>query len=172
MKNTKRLLLLGIVFSLLLAPGLAGIQPSYAHRMIDCEVQRFSDFMDADAQYTTTFRLWYFEDPTSCQQQCGSCDPITDPGCAECINSCNDSRYNSFTSAQDNLMAVAFRSCDYNPNVCGEAHYRGLLCNAAYNAHWGNPVYDENGNIDGNWMYFIFQEYMACRAASGIDNCE
>jgi hypothetical protein len=174
----KLALLLGIVLSLLLGHGLVGTQPSYA---IDCEVERFNDFMDANAQYTSTFRSWYFDEPLSCQQECtATCDQISDPNARQtcmnnlsnCISNCDASRYNSYTSAQDNLMAVASRPCSYNPDQCGEARWRRDLCNAAYNAHWGNPVYDGNGNIDGNWMFYVFQEYMACRAASGIDNCE
>jgi hypothetical protein len=140
----------------------------------DCELQRFNDFLGANDQYTSTFRSWYFDDPVSCQQECTTaCAGSSNPSCiADCVVSCDISRFNSFTTAQNNLMEVAFRGCSYNPNVCGEAHWRADLCNAANAAHWENPVFDENGNIDGNWMFFVFQEHMACRAASGIDNCE
>ena len=132
MKKTTRALLLGIVFSLLLGHGLVGIQPSYAHFRPDCEWDRFNAFMNANDQYTGTFYSWYFGQPVSCQQQCGGCNPINNPSCADCINSCDNSRYNSFRDAQDGLITAASQTCPQNLDACAEAHYRKDQCDTAF----------------------------------------
>lgn len=162
MKKIKLALILGVVFILLLGPGSMGTQPSYA---IDCELQRFYDFLDANDQYSTTFYSWYFDEPVSCYQECyGAANPPV------CEIECRNLRYNSFTSAQDSLVQVAGRDCSYNPNMTGEVQAQYNQCLSTFNAHWASPVYDENSNIDGTWFSFINQEYMACRLASGIDD--
>lgn len=178
MKKTKLALFLGIVFSLLLGPSLVGIQPSYAHRSIDCETERFNAFMGANDQYTSTFRSWYFGLPVSCQQQCApTCNPISDPYLkglcfSNCITSCDNSRYSSFTTAQNALVSAASEPCPHDPDYCAQAFTAHQQCIATYFLHWENPVYDENGNIDGTWLSFVADEVMACRTASGIDNCQ
>jgi hypothetical protein len=162
MRRIKPALILGVVFILLLGPGSMETQVTYA---IDCELQRFSDFLDANDQYSTTFYSWYFDEPVRCQDEClWAAFPLI------CEEECRNSRYNSFVGAQEALIQVAGRSCTYDPNRFGEVQAQYNQCLSTLNGHWASPVYDENGNIDGTWFSFINQEFMACRLASGIDN--
>jgi|GEM_PF-2837979 len=176
MKGKTPLVILGIVLTLLLGQSLVGMQPGYAH-MSDCELDRFNAFMNANDQYTNTFRSWYFSDPTSCQQECTpQCNGLSSSAWTTCMNnctsSCDSSRYNSFTGAQDTLMAAANQTCSYNPDFCAQARALRDQCVATYNSHMENPVLDGNGDVDVIWADTVMTEYMACRTASGIDSCE
>ncbi|MEW6734465.1 MAG: hypothetical protein AB1489_24275, partial [Acidobacteriota bacterium] len=168
-----------VVFSLLLGLGLIWVQPDYAQIVgADCEEQRFNTFLQADSQYTNTFRSWYFGEPVSClqecQQQCNSIIDLTERNTCigECLKRCNNSRYSAFINAQDALMQAASQSCPYNPDACDAARARRDQCIATMDAHWQAPVYDENGNIDSTWWSFVIEEYFACWSASGVSNCE
>lgn len=176
MKRKTSLVILGMVLSVLLGASLLGIQPGYAY-MTDCEMDRFNAFMNANDQYTTTFRSWYFGDPVSCTAQCSpQCQGLSGSAwstcMSDCISSCDSSRYNSFTGAQDALISAAGMTCSYNPDFCAQARALRDQCNLTYSSHMENPVLDENGDIDGTWWNTAWTEYMACRTASGIDSCE
>ena len=175
MKRKTSVLIFAMVLSVLLGHSLAGMPPSYAY--YDCEMDRFNDFMNANDQYTNTFRSWYFGQPVSCYDQCTpQCNGLTGSAWTDCMNTCisncDSSRYNSFTSAQDALIAAANQTCSYNPDFCAQARSLRDQCVATYNAHMENPVLDENGEIDGVWWDTVVTEYMSCRTASGIDSCE
>ncbi len=180
MKRKTALVILGIVLSVLLGQSLAGTQPSYAY-MFDCEMDRFNAFMNANDQYTTTFRSWYFSDPISCQTQCtNQCNQLATQAerdqcmanLSTCVNNCDTSRFNSFTTAEDNLMMAASMTCSYNPDFCGQARALRDQCNATFSGQMENPVLDENEEIDGVWLGTVTTEFWACRTASGIDSCE
>ena len=173
--RTKSLALrLGIVFGCFLGQGVAWNQPAYG----DCESDRSDAFSDADSQYTSTFWSWYFGEPVSCQQECeGVCSYLIEftelQHCiAICTNSCTDSRYAAYVSAQDALMEVASRTCPFYLDECAAARARRDGCVANFNAYMANPVYDENSNIDSNWAGFVLGAYGACLKASGVSNCE
>lgn len=181
MKKFTLALRLTFVFCMLIGCGLLWSPAHQARSFYDCEIDRFNDFMAADSLYTTTFRSWYRNDPTSCTSDCtNQCNQITNPTARQqcfdninsCIASCDTGRYNDFTAAQDNLVSVGNRVCSYEPDFCAEARAQRDQCNLNHQANWENPMYDENGNYDDTWLSFVFEDYSTCRAASGIDQCE
>lgn len=167
----KRKTSLVFLVTVLLAMSLAGSQPGYAHLSIDCEIDRFNAFMNANDQYTTTLYSWYFGQPISCTEECTpQCDDSI--WCLNnCISNCNSSRYNSFSGAQNALIAAANQPCSYNPDFCDAARAMNDQCVFTYNSQMANPVLDGNGDIDGIWWDAVWTEYMACVTASGIDSC-
>lgn len=181
MKKFTLALRLTFVFCMLIGCGLLWSPANQAHTFYDCEIDRFNDFLDANSLYTTTFRSWYRNDPISCSTQCtNQCNQISNPTQRQecmnnintCIASCDTGRYSDFTSAQDNLVSVGNRVCSYEPDFCAEARYQRDQCNLNNSANWENPMYDENGNYDDEWLSFVIEASMSCRAASGIDQCE
>ena len=179
MKRKTSLVIFGMVLTVLL--GLSLLGPQRGRASWDCEIDRFNAFMSANDTYTTTFRSWYFGDPTSCYTQCvNQCNqlpagPQRDDCMANlstCISNCDASRYTSFSSAQDALVAAANTPCTYNPDFCDNARYLRDQCVWNYNLQMENPVLDENQEIDGTWWNTVITEYFSCRAASGIDQCE
>lgn len=147
----------------------------------DCETDRFYDWLNADSNYTSTFRSWYYGDPVSCDQQCTQqCNAIQDPqqrqqcfaNIGACISGCNSTRYTAFLGSQDTLMEVASRSCPFNIDFCAQARGYRDQCVMTYNAQMTYPEFDEKGNIDQEWLAFVMNEYSACLMASGVQQCE
>ena len=172
MKRKVLLVLFGMVLTVLLAQSLV-TQPGHAHTLVDCDEDRLNAFMDADSQYTSTFRSWYFGDPETCGQECANqCSQGATSQCLECMENCDSSRYSAFTSAQDSLMAAANQSCPFNPDFCDQARHIRDQCVATRASYMQNPVLDENGNIDSTWRNFVIDEYWACWSASGVGACE
>jgi hypothetical protein len=176
MKRKTSLVILGMVLSVLIGASLVSMQPAYAY-MSDCEMDRFNAFMNANDQYTSTFRSWYFGEPESCTTQCSpQCQGLTGSAWTtcmnDCISSCDSSRYNSFTSAQDSMIAAANQTCSYNPDFCAQARALRDQCVMNFNSQMENPVLDENGEVDVIWGDAVITEYMSCRTASGVDSCE
>ncbi len=181
MKKTPISLLLGIGFSLLVGLSLMGIEPSYARiestralTSVDCEIDRFNAVMNADVQYTGAFRSWRYGDPVSCYTQCtGTCSGSPNPFCmSDCMDACDDTRFDAFTSAGDALATAGNQPCAYNPDQCDDARARRDQCQATRNAHWENPDYDANNNVDITWSMYVAAEYMSCYAGTGMDSCE
>jgi len=176
MKKIMVTLVIGVVLSVLLVNSFVGTRP--AHASFDCESERFNEVLAADATYTSAFQLWYRNNPTTCAQQCAAqCSGISNPTqrqqCEDdCNASCPTDRYNAYTAAGDALAAAGSAPCAYNPDQCADARDKRDQCLATRNAQWENPMYDENNNIDTNWQFYVSSEYMACYAASGMDNCE
>jgi len=173
MRKITTVLGIGVVFCALLGSSFVGTRPSYAG--FDCESDRFNAVLAADANYTSAFRLWYRNDPTTCAQHCTSqCANAPSPtACYDsCTASCPNERYQGYVSAGDALAAAGSTPCAYNPDYCAQARANRDQCLATRNAQWENPMYDENGNIDMNWQMYVSNEYMACYGASGMDNCE
>lgn len=175
MKKITGALIIGVVLSVLLVNSFVGTRPAHARVSFDCESDRFNAVLAADATYTSAFRLWYRNDPTTCAQQCTaqcSSSPTPTQCYSDCMTSCPTDRYNSYTSAGDALAAAGSTPCAYNPDQCADARDKRDQCLATLNAQWENPMYDENNNIDINWRFYVSSQYMACYAASGMDNCE
>ncbi|HWN10235.1 MAG TPA: hypothetical protein VNO50_13375 [Pyrinomonadaceae bacterium] len=172
MKKITGVLLLGMLLSVLLAPSMVGIQPSYARMDVDCEITRFNATMDASSSYTTAFRSWRYGVPITCLQQCTtSCGG--NPTCISgCTPACQNTRYTEYTDAGSALASAGNEPCAYNPDQCAEARARRDQCQATLAGQWENPDYDENNNIDMTWQFYVSGEYMACYAASGMDSCE
>lgn len=154
-----------------------GVRESHAD-WSDCEIQRFNDFMAADALYTTTFDSWHRGLPTTCAQDCNQqCANISNPAqkaqcMSNCTSSCNNSRLNAYIGAQDNLSGVASRSCPYSLDYCAAARARRDQCNLMYYSHVQNPMYNPDGSIDEVWDAHVMQEVEYCHLASGIGLCE
>ena len=177
MKRKTSLVILGMVLSILLGQSLVGMQSGYAHMSFECEISRFNAYMNANDQYTTTFRSWYFGQPMSCQDQCiPQCNGLSGSAWTtcmnNCINSCNSSRYSSFMGAQDALIAAGNQMCPYNIDFCDTARTLRNQCQNGFNTQMAEPVLDANGDIDSVWWDSVFTRYESCRAASGIDFCE
>jgi hypothetical protein len=174
MKKITTILVIGVVFSVLLGHSFVGTRTSYARVSFDCESDRFNAVLAADSTYTSAFRLWYRNDPTTCQQQCtAQCSGSSSPTCvSDCLDSCPTDRHDAYLSAQDALSAAGSAPCSYNPDQCADARDKRDMCLATLNGQWENPMYDENNNIDINWRFYVSNEYMTCYAASGMDNCE
>lgn len=168
----KLLLLSGMFLSLLfLSQTPAGIQPSYA--FFDCESQRWEAFLNANSTYTTTFRSWYFGEPLSCIQVCqGQCGQNNPTCMAECLNTCDTTRYTAFTDAQDALTAAVSQSCTFNPDFCDQARYNRDQCVWDYNLAWQYPELDANNEVDATWADTVSTTFSSCWAASGINGCE
>lgn len=173
-------LILGMALTVMVGLSLAGPQRGQAYRQF-CEIERFYAFMAANDTYTSTFRSWYFGDPTSCTTQCtNQCNQLpTQPerdqclsNTAACVSSCNSSRFGAFTSAQDSMITAANAPCTFDLDFCEEARSLATECGNIYAAHMANPVLDENQQIDGTWWSTVFTEFTSCRTASGIDQCE
>jgi hypothetical protein len=180
MKRTPTVLLLGLVFSFLLGISLMGIQPTYARleptrapASVDCETARFNAVMNADTQYTNTFRSWRYGVPVSCMAECTATCGSSNPSCMSgCLTSCDDTRFDAFTTAQGVLGAAGNQPCAYNPDQCDDARARRDACQATLNGQWETPDYDANGNIDITWRMYVSAQYMSCYAGTGMDSCE
>ena len=175
MKTRTSLLIMGMVLTALIGQSL--MQPRRASAF-DCETNLWNAFLNADSQYTSTFRSWYFGDPVSCESQCasGQCSGLSEPqlsACmSNCVAACNNTRYNSFTDAQDALISATSATCQYNPDACAAARARRDECVSTNNLHWENPVLDGEGNPDQEWASMVMTEYSSCLSASGISSCE
>jgi hypothetical protein len=178
MKRKTLLVTLGMLLTVLLGVSLVGTQPGYTQINNDCETARYNAFMNATDQYTNTLYSWWLGQPLSCADECNpQCAvfalnvPAYSTCMSSCIAGCDSSRYNSFLGAQDALIAAANRTCQYNPDFCRTAQATFDQCQFNYESQMANPVLVENGDIDGIWEDAIYTEYMACRTASGIDQC-
>jgi hypothetical protein len=173
MKKFMTALMMGVILSILIGYSSVGTRPSYARVSFDCESERFDAVMSADMGYTSAFRLWYRNDPTTCPQQCTTqCGGSSNPCYTGCVASCPTERYDAYDSAQDALISAGSTPCAYNPDQCADARARRDACQAMLNAQWETPMYDENNNIDMNWQMHISTEYMTCYGASGMNSCE
>jgi len=174
MKKIATVLVLGVVLSVLLVNSFVGTRPAYARVSFDCESERFDAVLAADANYTSAFRLWYRNDPSTCQQQCTTqCNGSPNPTCVDdCLASCPAERYDAYVDAQDALSAAGSAPCAYNPDQCADARDKVAQCQAMRAGQWENPMYDANGNIDNEWRMHVTMEYMTCYGASGMNNCE
>lgn len=175
MKKIATFLVIGVVFSVLLGHSFVGTRTSYARVSFDCESDRFEAVMTADMGYTSAFRLWYRNDPTTCAQQCAaqcSGSPTPTACISACMASCPTERYDAYTDAQDALSAAGSTPCAYNPDQCADARARRDACQAMLAGQWENPMYDENNNIDMTWQMHVSGEYMTCYGASGMNSCE
>ena len=176
MKRKTRLVLIGLVLSILIGGGLVGTPPSRAD--LACELQLANDFWAADSQYTTTFRSWYLGKPTTCDAQCSpQCSSLTGSAhttCMNnCINSCNSTRFSAFQGAQTNLMTVAGRDCPLDsPNFCDGAQAAAANCTSTRNSRMANPVRNPDGSLDITWASMVMESYSACMEVSGIDQCQ
>lgn len=173
-------LILGMALTVLVGLSLAGPQRGQA-RMQFCEIERFYAFLAASDTYTSTFRSWYLGDPTSCTTQCtNQCNQLPTQqeqaqclsNLSACVSSCDSSRYQTFSNAQDAMITAGNQPCQFDPDFCEEARNQNAHCGNTYAAHMANPVLDENQEFDGTWWSTVFTEYMTCRTASGIDQCE
>jgi hypothetical protein len=176
MQRKTQIVLIGLVLSVLLGGGLVGTQPSRA-AFFDCETDNWNAFLGANSTYTITFRSWYRDDPTSCEQQCApQCQSLTGSEWTTCMNnciiSCNNTRFTAFQSAQQTLMDVSNQYCPASQDQCDAARARRDACNGTYQGHFADPMLDENGNYDLTWLGMVFSEYSSCMAASRIEACE
>lgn len=173
-----KLLFLRVTFALFLLIGCgAFMTQSNSAGARTCESERWTAFLNANTSYTSAFRLWYYSDPTSCYQLCNTqCQNDTNPNCeSECQTNCQNERLRSFRDAQDALVRAANRFCPPELDFCGEARARETLCRNTQITHLQDPVHDPNSStkeVDSEWLSDVTDEYVNCRAASGVDNCE
>jgi hypothetical protein len=178
MKRKTSRLILGMLLTLL-GLSLAGPQRGQASMQF-CEIERFYSFLAASDTYTSTFRSWYLGDPTTCTTECtNQCNAMQEPQKSQClanlntcITNCGNTRFSAHTSAEDAMITAANAPCQFDPDFCEEARNQNTECGLIYAGHMANPVLDENEEIDDTWWSTVWTEYMTCRTASGIDQCE
>ncbi len=183
MKNIKLCLRVTLALFLLAGCGVFITQSSSAYMGDDCITQRFNAFLNANSLYSRAFNQVHHGSPVNCnpQQNYPHCSNVcssnpSDPACVSCRNACDAGTNESiFGFAQGYLGGIASQFCTFEPDYCGNARSQHDMCVAIRNNRWENPVYDpsQKGNVpDNEWFSDVTEEYMMCREASGVDNCE
>lgn len=190
MKNKMLIFRTAFALFLLIGGGLFIAQTSSAARR-DCLQDRWNAFLNANSLFSRAFNYRHHGQPINCnpQQNYPHCSNVcsanpSSPQCVSCRNACDIDNQNQdpnqvgvapFGFAQDYLITTANQICNFEPEYCDNARYQESICRNNRNARWENPVYIETKQgpqIDDEWFSDVTEEYMACRAASGVDNCE
>lgn len=136
---------------------------SYNARLVSAKTcyDANNDFYGALSAFDTAFDLYYYNNPTSCNQECED-----DPDPIACENRCRQTRRTDLSNRQSGILQAGSEldSCSNpEPDRCGNARARRDFYVATYNY----PSYaDPNERLD------IYAAYSACMDGSGIEQCE
>lgn len=122
-----------------------------------------NDFYEALGIFDDAFSLYYYNDPTSCAQECSNAPPQEYPAC---VSDCEQTRRTNLDQAQIGILEAGSEigNCtNPEPDYCSIAQARDDECIANYN-------YLEYEDLDQRLD--IFTAYSACRDASGVDQCQ
>lgn len=127
--------------------------------------EAINDFSDAMNTYDSAFRSYYLDDPTSCDSEC-SVYPVGSQLRQNCVNNCQITRHTALGDANIGLLqgSADINTCtNPEPNYCANAQAAANACQSRYNY---------NQYSDPEQHFEIFNAYMVCRDASGIDSCQ
>jgi hypothetical protein len=117
----------------------------------------FDDFTVADFTYGSALRLYYHDDPTSCEDDCLSAIDFN-----QCVAECQISRHTALGNADIALFSLATDTCTpVSPDQCDEARAKAAAC---------FYIYGPNATLEERLA--LYDEYSACWTASKIDSCQ
>lgn len=96
--------------------------------------EAFDDFSGALDTYDSAFQSYYYNAPTSCNQDC-SIYPTSDPRYTSCYNSCRIDRRTDLGNANIGILQAGadINSCtDPSPNFCANAETIEADCQTRY----------------------------------------
>jgi hypothetical protein len=126
----------------------------------------FTDFSNASWGYSDAYQLTQ-GNPTTCSADClASTVPFLPSAYFACVQNCEASRQNGYAAAESALFsassALAGTCAMEQPEFCPGAYDRAAQCSAQWD-YWGIE--------DQEYHDYVYNQYMACMAASGIYTC-
>ena len=124
-----------------------------------------NDFFNSMDTYDTSFGLYYYNNPTSCDEDCSRFPPNSQER-QNCVNECMIDRQTGLGNANIGILqaSAGLNTCtNPPPNYCVNAQARAGDCLARYN-------YQQYPDLEQRLE--ISAVYWECRNASGIDTCQ
>lgn len=125
-----------------------------------------NDFYGALDTFDTAFYSYYYNDPTSCEQDCSRDYTPGTTAYNQCVQYCRQTRRTNLDNSQLGILQAGgdLDSCtNPAPEECVNARGRNDYCLATYNY---SEYSDPEERLD------IYTAYSACRDASGVDKCQ
>jgi hypothetical protein len=127
-----------------------------------CE-EVFTIWTNANWEYSAAFQSWYYNSPTSCQQDCAQ-HIANPPAFAQCVSECEETRQTRLAAADLALFDAAWDT--WTPATleeCDQARLMAENCAVQYN-YLDYPDQEES--------LAIYQQYSACILASKVNSCQ
>jgi hypothetical protein len=126
-----------------------------------------NEYYTADDAYTNARNSRYFGIPNTCVQACATTPntPSNPNANANCITDCTITRDTNLASAELDLwLKTGPTTCRQEEiNFCQNAAQMLIACNLYFDA----IAYNEDPDVQNS----LWEQYSACRVASGIDMC-
>jgi hypothetical protein len=123
----------------------------------DCATA-FQNFMNADNTYEIARYSYFYDDPTSCIQECQN---STNP---HCVEDCQIRRHTALGNAELGMSTSAEDTCTpYTVDACAQARAMADGCLNQLNS----SSYSSQEELDS-----LFSQYAACLTASKVDACQ
>lgn len=120
----------------------------------------FNAYLNGENSYYTSFNLYHYNDPTTCDEDC---DHLTGNEYTECVSNCEITRYTSLGNAQIGLFSLALDTCTpISLDGCAQARARRDDCIAQFYPFGSDPVEADRRST----------QYAACLEASKVSSCE
>lgn len=126
-----------------------------------------SDYFNADIIYDNSFVSVFYDNPTSCADDCAPKLQISPTAYNNCLTDCNTTRRTNLGNAGIDLLskAASLASCKIEqPDFCENARSAAAGCSIQYD-YLSYPLGSEESTA-------VYVQYTSCRTASGIDHCQ
>lgn len=152
----------GLVLALTLV-GLALLgssRPAGVHATT-CE-EAYYQYAMADWAYDTARISWFYNSPTTCQEDCAG---KQGQEFTQCVAECRTNRQTALADASVNLGAKSLATCEpATVDECDQARSMFDGCVATYD------YLSYAADSDERWA--VYEQFAACREASKIDHCQ
>jgi len=161
MRREIKVLRAGLVLVVLVgALAIGGWSKGTSVNAIDCDTA-YQNYLNADNTYDIARVSYFYNDPTSCDQDCSAYPP--GPAHDQCVNECRINRHTALGNAQIALLSTALDTCVPQMDQCSNARAMAASCAAQY---------DWTQYSDPDEAAAVAVQYQACREASKVDYCQ